>query len=625
MPKWNFVALSEVCNIEKGKTGLMKAEQGEYPLVATGQERRTCNTYQFDAKAVCIPLVSSTGHGHASLKYVHYQEGKFALGTILAAVIPKDENILNAQFLHLYLSRLKDELLVPLMTGAANVTLTVTKLKTVKVPLPPIDEQLRIVSLFNRMDSEQKELVDEIETQQILLKKLRKSILQEAIGGKLTKAWREAHADVEPASVLLEKIKAEKEQMVKDKKIRKQKPLPPIADEEKPFEIPEGWEWCRLGETGNVLRGKSPKYDKNSNTLSINQKCVRWGYIDLAYGKGINQTWFESIDPTILTAKNDILVNSTGDGTIGRSAIVKNENKGYIYDSHVLLFRPIYTESKYLVSIINSDFVQYQIENLKGAKSTKQTELGVEKLRSVIIPVPPLEEQKEIVKKIESLFKICDELEAQIAYAKADSEMLMQAVLREAFEPKQTMEKIGDDEKAMTAMSYIIDNIESEKLGRVKLQKIFYMYSAANNEYFGFNYKNKHAMGPHDKVRMDTIEAKIEEVKWFKKVRTGEGERNRFDYVPLSNKNDYKKFLSQLPNKKEFDRIISLMRPLDLARSEVIATLYAVWQEETSLFGVVEDAIIIGKAKEWHQNKKKYTNDHWKWGMKWLRDNRFIA
>ncbi|HIP02763.1 MAG TPA: hypothetical protein EYG75_04550, partial [Campylobacterales bacterium] len=126
MSKWDFIELSELCDLEKGKTGLMKAVPGEYPLVATGKERRTCDSYQFDTKAVCIPLVSSTGHGHASLKYVHYQEGKFALGTILVAVIPKDENVLNAQFLHLYLSRLKDEILVPLMTGAANVTLTIT-------------------------------------------------------------------------------------------------------------------------------------------------------------------------------------------------------------------------------------------------------------------------------------------------------------------------------------------------------------------------------------------------------------------------------------------------------------------------------------------------------------------
>ena len=433
MVKESFVELSEVCFLEKGKTGLMKAVAGKYTLVATGKERRTSDSYQFDVKAVCIPLVSSTGHGHASLKYVHYQEGKFALGTILVAVIPKDENILNAQFLHLYLSRLKDEILVPLMTGAANVTLTVTKLKKVKIPLPSIEKQRTIVSLFNRMDKEQKELTLEIETQQTLLKKLRQSILQEAIEGKLTASWREENRDVESASVLLEKIKAEKEQLIKEKKIKRQKALEPISESEIPFEIPDGWVWCRLGDLGYSFRGKSPKYDKNSNVLAINQKCVRWNYIDLSHCKNVKDDWYKSLDLFNLTKENDILINSTGDGTIGRSALVNKESENYIYDSHVLMFRSIFCKSIYIMNFINSNVGQYQIDNIKGAKSTKQTELGVEKLRGLSIPLPPLQEQKQIVKKIESLFKICDELEEKIDESKKSSEMLMQSVLREAF------------------------------------------------------------------------------------------------------------------------------------------------------------------------------------------------
>ena len=98
------VKLKELCEFEKGSTGLAKAEPGDYPLVTTGAVRKSCDTYQFVAKAVCIPLVSSTGHGHASLKNVHYQEGKFALGSILVALTSKDDNRLDIQFLHLYLN-----------------------------------------------------------------------------------------------------------------------------------------------------------------------------------------------------------------------------------------------------------------------------------------------------------------------------------------------------------------------------------------------------------------------------------------------------------------------------------------------------------------------------------------
>ena len=155
-----IVKLKELCDFEKGATGLAKAEPGEYPLVTTGAERKSCNTYQFDAKAVCIPLVSSTGHGHASLKNVHYQEGKFALGSILVALTSKDDRRLDIQFLHLYLSQLKDQVLVPLMSGAANVTLSVTKIQEIKIPLPPIEIQRELVEKFKSIVVEGKRSIN---------------------------------------------------------------------------------------------------------------------------------------------------------------------------------------------------------------------------------------------------------------------------------------------------------------------------------------------------------------------------------------------------------------------------------------------------------------------------------
>ena len=98
--------LKDICTLTKGAIGIMKAIPGKYPLVALSDERRSHNEFQFDAKAVIVPLISSTGHGHASMKRVHYQEGKFALGNILCAVIPKDDKQLCAKYLHLYLQQL---------------------------------------------------------------------------------------------------------------------------------------------------------------------------------------------------------------------------------------------------------------------------------------------------------------------------------------------------------------------------------------------------------------------------------------------------------------------------------------------------------------------------------------
>jgi len=427
MSKWKFSELSELCNLEKGKTGLLKAKEGKYTLVATGKNRRTCDTYQFDTKAVCIPLVSSTGHGHASLKYVHYEEGKFALGTILVAVIPKDENVLNAQFLHLYLSRLKDIILVPLMTGAANVTLTVTKLKTVKVPLPPIEEQLRIVSLFNSMDNEQAELTDEISNQQELLKKLRQSILQEAIEGKLTASWREQNPDVESASILLEKIKTEKEQLIKDKKIKKQKPLPPINEDEISFDIPDSWEWCRLGDIGEAKIGLTykPSDISDNGTIVLRSSNIKNGKIDfkdlVKVKVNINDNKLTNIGDILICARNG------SKHLVGKSALITE--KGMSFGAFMSMFRSDFYN--YIYMFLQSSIFRKQFDDEKSTGINQLTQ-GI--LRSIVIPFPPFKEQKEIVNKIKSLFKICDDLETKINSSKNNSETLMRAVLKEAFE-----------------------------------------------------------------------------------------------------------------------------------------------------------------------------------------------
>jgi len=144
--------LAEVCSVIKGKTGIKKAVEGSYPLVTTGEERLKHNSFQFDGEAVCIPLVSSTGHGHASLKRVHFQEGKFALGSILAALIPLDKSNLSSKYLYYFLNAFKDEIIVPLMKGMANVSLSIKKIEGIRVVIPPIDKQIEIVYLMEKCE-----------------------------------------------------------------------------------------------------------------------------------------------------------------------------------------------------------------------------------------------------------------------------------------------------------------------------------------------------------------------------------------------------------------------------------------------------------------------------------------
>ena len=172
--KW--CRLSDLFVIEKGNTGIKKAVEGEYPLVVTAEERLSHNEYQIDGEAIIIPLVSSTGHGHASLNRIHYQKGKFAVGSILAALTPLNNDLISTKLYYTYLSLYKDELLVKKMTGAANVTLTITSLSEVIVPFIPLKIQKKIEDILNLTED------FEMQTKQSeqLLQTLMQAVLKEA-------------------------------------------------------------------------------------------------------------------------------------------------------------------------------------------------------------------------------------------------------------------------------------------------------------------------------------------------------------------------------------------------------------------------------------------------------------
>ncbi|KKS13743.1 MAG: Type I restriction-modification enzyme, specificity subunit [Candidatus Daviesbacteria bacterium GW2011_GWB1_41_5] len=146
------IKLSEMCDVIKGSSPTLKTPEGEYTFVVTSEKRRSANTFQFDGEAVCIPLVSSTGHGHASLHRIHYESGKFALANIMAGVVPKNPNELLTKYVYYYLSFYRNELLVPLMRGVANVTIPIKKLNDVLVDVPDLAEQKKIVSALEEAE-----------------------------------------------------------------------------------------------------------------------------------------------------------------------------------------------------------------------------------------------------------------------------------------------------------------------------------------------------------------------------------------------------------------------------------------------------------------------------------------
>jgi len=155
-----------------------------------------------------------------------------------------------------------------------------------------------------------------------------------------------------------------------------------------------------------VFRGKSPKYAIKSNKYILNQKCNRWNKIEIEFAKPVIEEWHNSIAEKFFTKPGDIIINSTGEGTIGRSTYITSDFKDLVYDSHILLLRlnsEVFNPELF-VELFNSSFGQTQVEEIKSAQATKQTELGISNLLKIKIPViDDIYKQRSIVANIKHL------------------------------------------------------------------------------------------------------------------------------------------------------------------------------------------------------------------------------
>lgn len=436
---WQKVKLGDLCTIEKGKTGIQKAVPGEFPLVVTAEERKSHNEYQFDDEAVIIPLVSGTGHGHASIKRLHFQKGKFALGSILCAVIPKDKNVLNTEYLFRFLNLNKERELVSRMKGMANVTLPIKEIAKIEIPLPSLEEQIEFVEKYALLETDSEDISLELEHQLDHIKQLRQAFLREAMQGKLCHAvptLRDFSASQETGHKLLAKIKAEKAKLIAEKKIKKEKELPPITEDVIPFEIPKHWVWTTIGEISNHNSGKTLDSGRNRGNKKdyITTSNLYWGYFKL---DKLKQILIEDHELEKCTAMNGDLLVCEG-GEAGRAAIWDKDYE-ICFQNHIHRIRPF--------ASVKSNFLLYFFYHLNFSGQINQYRKGMgisnissKSLSSIKIPLPPLHEQEQIVAKLEELMAFCDGLEESIKESQGYNEKLLQQVLREALKKDSVKE-----------------------------------------------------------------------------------------------------------------------------------------------------------------------------------------
>lgn len=354
------------------------------------------------------------------------------LATIHYSSYEFDKNKINIDYFKWFLKTDTFRKLVKEQTkGGIKTEIKPKHFLPIEIDLPPIETQKKILEKINSVKDEIKQIEQNVSQDELLLKKLRQAILSEAVQGKLVTQ----NPSDEPASELLKKINLEKNKLIKEGKLKKQKPLPEISEDEIPYELPKGWVWTRLGEVCERIHyGYTASAINDSEGIKllritdIQNDRVNWNNVPSCRIKN------EEI-PNYILKKNDILIARTG-GTIGKSYLVNGtEEFRSVFASYLIRAIPLKNIlSGYVKLFLGSSL--YWTQLAEGTTGTGQPNVNGVTLSKLKFPLPPLAEQKRIVERVDVLMKYCDELEEIVKENKENSKNLLDVILEESFNSK---------------------------------------------------------------------------------------------------------------------------------------------------------------------------------------------
>lgn len=393
-PDGNSISIqSQGIEFHQGKVYFGKKE------LLTSPQNTTAPTKYADKNSVLLCVRAPVGK-------VNITRRKICIGRGLCAISSLCK--ISAEFIYFWLASMESAFLKK-ATGTTFVAITGEIVKSQPFPLPPLAEQKRIVAKIEELLP----LIDRYEKAWSRLEEfnrrfpadMQKSLLQMAIQGKLVEQRPEEGTGEE----LYRQIQAEKQRLIKEGKIKKEKPLPDIAEDEVPFEIPESWKWCFVGElfshnTGKAMNASAKKVDKSGSIRKfITTSNLYWNAFDFST---IKQMFFSDDELERCTIKKGDLLMNEGGAYFGRTAIW-NYDYEICFQNHVHRLRPYSDiELMYFYHV----FFFYRNMNMMRAKGTAMPGLSSVTLHNMMIPLPPLAEQKRIVAKLEELLPLCERL-----------------------------------------------------------------------------------------------------------------------------------------------------------------------------------------------------------------------
>ncbi|MDF1645147.1 MAG: restriction endonuclease subunit S [Pseudomonadales bacterium] len=460
---WEFVRYGSIVDITTGKLDANAAVVGgKYQFFTCSQTPSEIDSYRFDCAAVLL-----AGNGDFNVKFY---EGKFDAYQRTYVIQPIFSDL---KFLY-YLTLSEIDRITQHNRGSAIAYLKLADITNPVMALPPLAEQHRIVAkvdelmaLCDQLEQQQTDslhahqtlvrvfldrMVDNANTHQPIhielidafdtlftteeaIDQLKQTILQLAVMGKLVPQ----NPNDEPASLLLEKIAAEKQQLIKDKKIKKQKPLPPISDEEKPFELPAGWEWARVGDVlslkhGFAFKSKNFVQDPTPFVLTTPGNFYETGGFR---NRGDKTKYFDgSVDPSFILEPGDLIIPMTeqAPGLLGSAAFIPSDGKNYIHNQRLgkLTSYCGSISGEFLYWFFNSPYLRSELS--KSCSGTTVRHTSPDKIFRVLFPVCSLPEQHRIVAKVDELMARCDTLKARLNEAQTTQAQLADAVVEHAIQ-----------------------------------------------------------------------------------------------------------------------------------------------------------------------------------------------
>lgn len=340
-----------------------------------------------------------------------------------------------------------------LQSGSTRKRISRKNLEKITFPLPPIAEQQRIVTKIEELFTNLDKGIEYLKTAQAELKITRQSVLKYAFEGKLTESWREENKDkIEPASVLLEKIKAERKKKNKEA-------IPKLISNNNPLPIlPPTWEVVTTGCLFYYITSGS----RNWKNFYSEEGAIFIRTQDIAKNKlSLENVAYVKLPSKIegkrsRVDKNDILIGITGH--VGKVALVDDYiGEAYVSQSVALVKLVLPEISKFVtLSLMADGFGKTQIDNMVYGMG--RPVLNLQNLRNIFVPLPPLAEQHKIVEEIERYYSIVDNMENAISQALEQSKVIRQSILKKAFEGKLVPQDPNDE-----PASVLLEKIKTEK------------------------------------------------------------------------------------------------------------------------------------------------------------------